>query len=343
MAGELRILYVDDDPGLGVLLRRALAPPEFVVDPVQTGEEALSRLAVEEYDIVALDHNLINEVGLEVIPKIRALHRPPPIIYVTGSEDARIAVAALKAGAVDYVWKDVEGHYRELLRESIRTAVEQERLRLQAEESRRQVEEARDRAEALLREVNHRVANSLAMISSFIILQANAIDQPAAKQMLQECQARILAIAGVHRSLYTSGDVRSIDVNSYLASLAKELAASTGDRCAVRFSGVPSPVHLSTDRAVSLGVIVTELVTNACKYAYGPSESGEVRVVVRHPGDSALVIRVEDDGVGWMGEGAIKGTGIGTRVIKAMAQTLHANLRYVPASPGTVAELSIQI
>ena len=343
MADAIRILYIDDDPGLGVLLRRALASPEFLVDAVETGDEALLRLAENDYHIAALDHNLTNEIGLDLIPKIRALPNPPPIIYVTGSEDARIAVAALKAGAVDYVWKDVQGHYRDLLREAIRTAIEQDRLRLRAEDSRRQVEEARDRAEALLREVNHRVANSLAIVSSFITLQSHAIDEPAAKQMLQECQARILAVAGVHRSLYTSGDVRFIDVNSYLASLVKELAASAAGRCAVRFSGVSSPVRLSTDRAVSLGVIVTELVTNACKYAYECSEPGEVRVTVQHSGDSALVVRVEDDGVGWTGEGPIKGTGIGSRVVKAMAQTLRADLRYLPAAPGTVAELSIPI
>jgi two-component sensor histidine kinase len=340
MADAIRILYIDDDPGLGILLRKALASPEFIVDAVETGDDALARLAENKYDAVALDHNLANEVGLEVILKIRALPHPPPIIYVTGSEDARIAVAALKAGAVDYVWKDLQGHYRDLLREAVRAAVEQERLRQRAEESRRLVEEARDRAEVLLREVNHRVANSLAMVSSFILLQANAIEQPAAKQMLQECQARILAVAGVHRSLYTSGDVRSIDVNSYLATLAKELTTSLAHT--VRFSGVPSPVHLSTDRAVCLGVIVTELVTNACKYAYG-AEAGEVRVAVKHPDNSALIVRVEDDGVGWTGEGATRGTGIGTRVIKAMAQTLHADLRYLPADSGTVAELSIPI
>ena len=343
MSHQIRILYIDDDPGLGVLLRKTLPPPDFIVDAVETGEEAIARLGQREYDIIALDHNLTNEVGLDVIPRIRALSHQPPIIYVTGSEDAHTAVAALKAGAVDYVWKDVQGHYRELLREAISAAVEQERLRLRADEARQQVVEARDRAEALLSEVNHRVANSLAMVSSFIALQAGAIDDPAAKQMLIECQARIGAIAGVHRSLYTSGDVRSIDVNAYLASLVKELAASTAQRFAVQFRGISSPVHLSTDRAVSLGVIVTELVTNACKYAYGGAQSGEVRVVIEYSHDSRLVVRVEDDGVGWSGEGKITGTGIGTRVIKAMSQTLRADLRYLPTGAGTVAELSIQV
>jgi two-component sensor histidine kinase len=341
MSERIRILYIDDDPGLGILLRKTLASSEHDVDAVETGDEAVARLGQTRYDVVALDHNLGGEFGLDLIPRIRALTNPPPIIYVTGSDDARVAVAALKAGAVDYVWKDVQGHYRELLRESVKAAIEQEHLRLRAEQARQQVAEARDRAEALLREVNHRVANSLAMVSAFIALQAGAIDDPSAKQMLRECQARIGAIAGVHRSLYTSGDVRSVDVNTYLASLVKELAVSTAEKCAVRFLGASAPVHLSTDRAVSLGVIVTELVTNACKYAYGDEDCGEVRVVIANSGDSNLVVRVEDDGVGWLGEGPIRGTGIGTRVIRAMSQTLHASLNYLPAGNGTVAELSL--
>jgi two-component sensor histidine kinase/CheY-like chemotaxis protein len=339
MSEQIRILYVDDDAGLGVLLRKTLAAPEYFVDAVESGEEAIARLEQTNYDVIALDHSLAGELGLDVIPRIRALPKPPPIIYVTGSDDARVAVAALKAGAVDYVWKDVQGHYRELLREAVKAAIEQEQLRLRAEEARRQVAEARDRAEALLSEVNHRVANSLAMVSAFIALQAGAIEDPTAKQMLRECQARIGAIAGVHRSLYTSGDVRFVDVNAYLASLVKELGASTAHKCAVRFLGVSHPVHLTTDRAVSLGVIVTELVTNACKYAYAEEQSGEVRIAIEKPADSKLIVRVEDDGVGWRGEGPPKGTGIGSRVIKAMSQTLHADLNYMPASAGTVAEL----
>src|SRR6202789_397023 len=152
MTGPVRLLYIDDDTGLGVLLTRALGSHGCAVTTVQNGEEAMARLKSAPFDIVALDHNLTNEVGLDLIPRIRALPGAPPIIYVTGSENARIAVAALKAGAVDYVWKVVQGHYRELLREAIKTALEQERLKRPSEEAQRQIVEARDRAEAMLKE-----------------------------------------------------------------------------------------------------------------------------------------------------------------------------------------------
>jgi two-component sensor histidine kinase len=338
----VRILYIDDDPGLCVLLSRALKPHGFDVEGVENGEDALERLAKEPVDIVALDHNLTNEVGLDLIPKIRALPSAPPIIYVTGSEDARIAVAALKAGAVDYVWKDVQGHYRELLQEAARNALEQEALRRDAERAQREVREGRDRAEMLLREVNHRVANSLALVSSFVNMQSNLVADPNTKSLFLETQARIGAIAGVHRRLYTSEDVREVELGVYLQSLVQELGAATvGHMIEVRFLPPEREIVLPTDKVVAIGVIVTEFITNAQKYAYPPGVAGQVRVIARKDGQDVSII-VEDDGVGYDGSGQPKGSGLGSRIIKAMVQTLQGQLSY-ERGPGTKAIVTLSL
>lgn len=137
--------------------------------------------------------------------------RPPPVVYVTSSGDTRVAVAALKAGAADYVPKDVAGEFLELLATAIEGAIEQARLRREKSAAEEAVREERDRAEMLLREVNHRVGNSLALVAALVRMQSAAVSDPAAVEALKETQARITAIAGIHRRLYTSDDVRFVD------------------------------------------------------------------------------------------------------------------------------------
>ena len=338
-----RILYIDDDPGLGRLVQRSLAARGHVVELASDGAAGLARLADGGIDVVALDHHMPGRTGLDLLPEIRALPDAPPVVYVTGSEDSRVAVAALKAGAVDYVWKDVQGQFRELLGEAVDTALRQEALRRAKERAEAAVREARDRAEMLLREVNHRVANSLALVAALAHMQTSAVSDPAAKAALLEMQARISAIAGIHRRLYTSDDVEAVELDAYLASLVEELQASmraSGRDHVIRLSA--APVRLATDKAVSLGVVVTELVTNAYKYAYPPETRGEIRVAVGRQDAGALTLTVEDDGVGWTGEGQPRGTGLGSRIVRAMATNLRSALVYGTGAGGTRATLSFQ-
>ena len=338
-----RILYIDDDAGLARLVQRTLTARGCAVETAADGEAGLARLAEGGIDLVALDHYMPGRTGLDLLPAIRALPDPPPVVYVTGSEDSRVAVAALKAGAVDYVWKDVQGQFRELLAEAVGTALRQATLRRDKERAETAVRAARDRAELLLREVNHRVANSLALVAALARMQTNAVSDPAAKAALLEMEARVSAIAGIHRRLYTSEDVEAVELDAYLASLVEELEVSmkaTGRDHAIRLRA--EPVRLATDKAVSVGVVVTELVTNAYKYAYPPEMRGEIRVALRREELGVLELAVEDDGVGWTGEGQPRGTGLGSRIVRAMATNLRTAIVYAPCRHGTRAMLSFQ-
>lgn len=338
-----RILYIDDDPGLGRLVQRALQSRGYAVEVVLDCGAGLARLREGGIDLVALDHHMPGQTGLDLLPDIRALPDAPPVVYVTGSEDSRVAVAALKAGAVDYVWKDVQGQFRELLGEAVDTALRAEALRRDKERAEAAVREARDRAELLLREVNHRVANSLTLVAALARMQTSAVKDPAAKEALEEMQNRISAIAGIHRRLYTSQDVEAVELDAYLSGLVEELQLAmkaSGRDHAIRLRA--EPIRLATDKAVSLGVVVTELVTNAYKYAYPAETSGEIRVTVERQDPDTLSLAVEDDGVGWTGEGEAKGTGLGSRIIRAMASNLRSALTYAPGRTGTRAVLSFQ-
>jgi two-component sensor histidine kinase len=337
VSAPVRVLYIDDDPGLGRLMQRTLASKGLAIEHVTTRDAGMERLEAGGIDVIALDHDLGRDSGLDLLRAIRGQADAPPVIYVTGSDDARVAVAALKAGAADYVWKDVQGHYRDLLVESIGAALTQERLKREKEKAESEVIAAKERAELLLREVNHRVANSLALVSSLAGLQANAVADEGAKHALREMQGRIAAMAGIHRRLYTSSDVRVVDMDAYLSNLVQELneAMHAEAKPHLILLDVDTGMKIATDKAVSVGVVVTELVTNAYKYAYPDGVKGDIGVSLRRMGEDALRLTVADDGVGWRGDTKPKGTAVGTRIIKAMAANLKASLRFDDQHRGT--------
>jgi two-component sensor histidine kinase len=328
MASQPRtILYVEDDGGLVRLVERGLGRHGYDVAGAATIEEGLARLEAGGFDAIALDHYLASGTGLDFLAALSGGSGHPPVVYVTGSGDVSIAVQALKAGAADYVPKVVGDEFLELLRRAIDQAIARNRLeqeRLQAEQA---VREARDRAEVLLHEVNHRVANSLALVAALVRMQSSAISDPAARAAIEQIQARITAIAGVHRSLYTSADVRSVRLGDYLSTLLAELQESVrAPDIAVAFTA-PDDMEVGTDKAVSVGVLVTELVTNAFKYAY-PSGQGEVRVQLQRADGGAILLSVEDDGVGCSSTDMPKGTGFGSKVIAAMGRALGSSVEY---------------
>lgn len=199
---------------------------------------------------------------------------------------------------------------------------------------------ARERAEVLLAEVNHRVANSLQLVGALVNMQSKTVTDESAKGALKETEARIQAISQIHKSLYTSGNVTSVALNDYLGVMLENLGvAMRNDGHTARLTSVLDPVTLPTDQSISLGVVAAELVTNAFKYAYPPGQSGDIRVVLRElPGGQAELV-VQDDGIGLGATVRPGGTGLGSKIIGAMAATLKTNVEYINRAPGTAARL----
>lgn len=339
----IRLLYIDDDRGLSRLVQKELGRHGYEVTLAADGDAGVAALDADDFDICALDHYMPGRDGLDVLPDI--LHRPapPPVVYVTGAQEGRIAVAALRAGAADYVIKDVSEDFTALLRSALEDALLRRRLERENEEAQEQVRIARDRAEAMLREVNHRVGNSLQLVSTFMSLQLRHMADEGARDALREAQARIEAVAHVHRRLYTSGDMETVDMQAYLDGLVGELTKSLGsDAASPNITLQAEPMRVSTDQAVSLGVIVTELVTNAVKYAYGAGEAGEIRVRLAPDPSGRAILTVEDDGPG-LGDGKPKGTGLGGKIITAMASGLRSAVEFDSAHKGVRACLAFDL
>lgn len=346
----LRVLYVDDDPALGRLVQRQLGRRGFEVLLASSGEEGLARIRSERFDVVALDHHMPGQDGLATLGAIRALEEPPPVVYVTGTQDGRVAVAALKAGAADYVVKEVQADFIELLRAAFVAAVEQVRMRRAHEAAEAEIRAARDRFEALaaerallLREMNHRVGNSLQIIVSLLNVQAGATEDRRAKEALHAARNRVSAVAQVHRRLYTSDQIATVALDQYLASLLDdlEISARTGDT-GIALALDADPIHIDPDRAVAVGIIATELVINAVKYAY-PDGRGPVRVALKRSGER-IDFSVEDDGAGLGGGKASEpgqtSSGLGNRIVRAMASKLGTVPEFASRPRGTCVRLS---
>lgn len=338
----ISILYIDDDPGLTRLVQKALGRRGYMVEASTTGEAGLARLAVGGIDVIALDHHLPSGTGLDFLGQLNTLPEKPPVVYVTASGDTTVIVAALKAGAADYVPKAVGEEFLEILGSAIDQAVEKARLQRARDLAEQETRIAKERAELLLHEVNHRVANSLAIVGSMIRLQSNAVSEPQVKQALGEAQSRIAAIAGVHSRLYSSHDVRTVELSGYLGGLVSELETTmrasghtSTTRCQIDVVSVP------TDKAVSIGILVTELVINAFKYAYPGPLTGEIRVILKAE-ETRLQLMVEDDGVGRDSATQPRGTGVGSRIVSAMAVSLNASIAY-SAPPGCSVSLTFTI
>lgn len=351
MPNNAHVLYIDDDDGLRRLVERRMTALGFRVTPAGDGRQGLELAGAQDFDLIAIDHYMPGQDGLTTLEQLREVAPETPIVFVTGSEETRIAVAALKAGAYDYVVKSTDDDFFDLLNNSFMQALSQLRLRRaktlaeQAlQDTNRRLEALVERQAALLAEVNHRVANSLQMVSAMVRMQASALDDQSARSALVDAQSRIHAIGQVHRRLYTSENVEAVDLASYLDGLVRDLSDTCSTPRAkreVRLLGDSAVVR--TDAAVSIGVIVSELVTNAAKYAYPADASGEVRVIVRRGADGAVALGVEDDGPGFDPADPPKGTGLGSKVIKAMASNLKGKLT-LDRSPGgmrTVLEFSV--
>ncbi|HET7717859.1 MAG TPA: histidine kinase dimerization/phosphoacceptor domain -containing protein [Bauldia sp.] len=194
---------------------------------------------------------------------------------------------------------------------------------------RRRAQEERDAAlekqRLLLRELGHRVKNHLGMIASLLRLkQSRQTDTRAAEDFARAIE-RVNTIAYLHDRLYRSGELQSVDVEEYLADICDNLQASLLADTRIRIVRDIEAFRLHVDKAVPIGLIVNEVITNAFKYAFRPGEEGRITVRLRVRGDRAT-LTISDNGRGF---GAGQAQGVGTRLVRGLAAQIGARLRVV--------------
>lgn len=206
---------------------------------------------------------------------------------------------------------------------------------------------ALDEKNMLLRELQHRVKNNLAMISSLVSLEADRLTREEDREAFERVQGRIRAMALIYDMLYRSEDVLDVELSTYLKSLFDSFRESylEGLGGGVELVEELEPARLDLKRAIPLGIIVTELLTNAVKYAFPGGRSGRISASLRVEGGVALVA-IEDDGVGIAGAEREEGsTGTGLRLVDLLSDQIEGRLTRGtgPGGRGLRCELALRL
>lgn len=180
----------------------------------------------------------------------------------------------------------------------------------------------------LIKEVHHRVQNSLQLVSSFLSLQGRAIGDATLSKHLAEAQRRLSAVAMVHRRLHSDDQIQAVDMYRYITDLCGEIASTMDQRWSDQINLDLANILFSTDRAVSVGLILTELIINANKYAYGGG-SGPITIALeQHRNQCRLT--VADKGTGKTGDRE----GFGSRMLQSIIKSLSGSMQEVSNDPG---------
>jgi two-component sensor histidine kinase len=193
-----------------------------------------------------------------------------------------------------------------------------------------------EQKDTLLAEMSHRVANSLQIIASILLLKARSVQSAKTREHLEDAHRRVMSVAALQQQLKATGNGDKIDVSEYLTKLCGTLAGSViRERRPITLNVVADKAEVLSEWAVGFGLIVTELVVNALKYVFPKHVSaGQIDVHYEVKGEE-WVLAIVDNGSGMPVEVTEKSTGLGTAIAKALAEQLDALVETTSNSQGT--------
>ena len=207
-------------------------------------------------------------------------------------------------------------------------------MAIEQQQYQRKLQAALERHQILLKEVNHRVKNSLQVVASMLYLQASDAGDPVLSDRLNEASTRILAVGRAYERLAYNADYESIGLASYLREVIDDLETAVSP-CKVQLE-VPEEIQFAADRAILVALIINELVLNAGKHAYPNSAGGSIWVRVVKKDKDLVQISVRDEGVGLpAGLDPLTSKRLGSRLIDALAKQLGAELTRPFSAIGT--------
>lgn len=199
--------------------------------------------------------------------------------------------------------------------------------------------------DTLLKEMRHRIGNSLQLIASIILLKAGSVQSEESRLHLEDAHDRIISIATVQRNLDPTGEDSRVPVVAYLKTLCESLTKSMiGGRkpISIKVSGGTGVV--TPDEAIGLGLITTELVINALKHAF-PAGEGQITVTYESKSESSASeknwkLSVGDDGIGLSATNMASRESLGTSIIDSLATQLNATIQRISSARGTLVSIT---
>jgi len=212
----------------------------------------------------------------------------------------------------------------------------------------KELSQAIETREAMLREIHHRVKNNLQIVTSLLSLQAKSVQGENVQRAFSDVQTRVRALALVHRYLYESDDLQSVNLGAFLKELAASLQLSYGiSQDQVEIAIEADEIWDVSDRAVPLALFMTDAMTNALKHAFPQGRRGVIRISLKSLPDSVVRFTVEDNGIGLtdaqaiaqelqpgLGQPSLGQPSLGMSLIKAFARQVDGKLT-ISGPPGT--------
>lgn len=285
----LKVLAIDDVREYSLLISALLRNlfPGIKVLTAQTGEEGIEIAKKELPDTILLDINMPGMDGYQAckILKKYTATKNIPVIMVTGfSSDAKTGRKAIECGADGLLAKPInEG---ELLGQ-VNSAFKINEQKKACKEK-----------ELLLRDIHHRIKNNLTIVSSLLNMQSALLDDPAAKAAFAESRKRINAISLIHEKLYLGENLSHIDFQAYAHDLLEMVIDSFPiPRDTINLNLDIENLHFTPDVSIPLGLIVTELTTNALKYGRRENQNLDIHVRLFHDNNHVHLF-ISDTGPG---------------------------------------------
>jgi len=187
------------------------------------------------------------------------------------------------------------------------------------------LEKKNQQVETLIRELHHRVKNNLQTVSGLLSLQSNRIQDAEVRQVMEEGKSRVETMALIHQKLYLDNELASVNMEEYLKELSNYLAGSFGHDTSIITTQVKlSDTIMDIDRAIPIGLIVNELITNAFKYAIKDIPDPEISLKLIEQ-DNQLSLEIADNGKGST-DGPGKSRSFGLQLVDLLVQQLNGNM-----------------